>query len=416
MAWLAVRSIVASRRDWGVSMKIVFLAPFGIRPKGTLQARMLPLAQALRRRGHELEIIAPPYTNPEDAGLVEQLGEVRLRNVTLGPTAGVLAAPFIAWRMLQAALDLQPDLIHLFKPKGFGGLSATALVGMRAVGLKTPLLVIDSDDREGRGGMNDLHPYSAVEKWLFAVQEKTLTRWADGVTVASRALETLAWSMGTKQNRTLYLPNGPLLRPDGDRQRGRKQFDIPADAPVLLLYTRFFEFSQQRLHSMVEQLCLRIPSLKLLVVGLGLQGEEKQLEQAGVRGGFYKNLVSAGWVEPELLPDCLAAADAALYPFDDTLINRTKCPAKLAELAAAGVPIVAERVGQIGEYLQHGVTALLVEPGDLQGMVESLVQLLTDPELAHRLGGAASRRLRDDFNWDRAAERLEQFYYGLPRP
>ena len=29
-------------------MKIVFLAPFGVRPKGTLQARMLPLAQALQ--------------------------------------------------------------------------------------------------------------------------------------------------------------------------------------------------------------------------------------------------------------------------------------------------------------------------------------------------------------------------------
>jgi len=254
------------------------------------------------------------------------------------------------------------------------------------------------------------------EKLLFAFQEERLTRWADGVTVASRALETLAWSMGAEQNRTLYLPNGPVLRPDGDRQRGRQRFDISAEAPVLLLYTRFFEFSQQRLHSMVEQLCLRIPSLKLLVVGLGPQGEEKQLEQAAIRGGFYKNMVSAGWVEPELLPDCLAAADAALYLFDDTLINRTKCPAKLAELAAASVPIVAERVGQIGEYLQHGVTALLVEPGDLQGMVESLVQLLTEPELARRLGLAASRRLRDDFNWDRAAEQLEQFYYRLRRP
>jgi glycosyltransferase involved in cell wall biosynthesis len=397
-------------------MKIVFLAPFGIRPKGTLQARMLPLAQSLQRRGHELEIIAPPYTNPEDAGLVELLGEVRLRNVTLGPTAGMLAAPFIAWRMLRAALDCKPDQIHLFKPKGYGGLAAMALAGMRAAGLKTPKLLIDSDDREGRGGMNELHPYSVPEKWLFAFQEKRLTLWADGVSVASRALETLAWSMGAEQNRTLYLPNGPVLRPDGDRQRGRQRFDISAEAPVLLLYTRFFEFSQQRLHSMVEQLCLRIPSLKLLVVGLGPQGEEKQLEQAAIRGGFYKNMVSAGWVEPELLPDCLAAADAALYPFDDTLINRTKCPAKLAELAAASVPIVAERVGQIGEYLQHGVTALLVEPGDLQGMVESLVQLLTEPELARRLGLAASRRLRDDFNWDRAAEQLEQFYYRLRRP
>jgi glycosyltransferase involved in cell wall biosynthesis len=394
-------------------MKIVFLAPFGIRPKGTLQARMLPLAQALQRRGYEVEIIAPPYTNPEDAGLVELIGDVQLRNVTLGPTAGAVAAPFIAGRMLKAALDLKPDLIHLFKPKGFGGLAAMALVGMKTVGLRVPKLVVDSDDREGCGGMNDLHPYSVAEKWLFALQEKKLTRWADGVTAASRALESLAWGMGVAQGRTLYLPNGPVLRPAGDRQRGRQRFGIPDDVPVLLLYTRFFEFSQQRLHAIVEQICLRLPQVKLLVVGKGPQGEEKELEQAAIRAGFQKNLVVAGWVKPELLPDCLAAADAAIYPFDDTLVNRTKCPAKLAELAAAGIPLAAERVGQIGEYLQHGVSALLVEPGDLSGMVESAMQLLTDRELVSSLGREAARRLRVDFGWGHAAEQLEKFYSGL---
>ena len=50
------------------TLRISMLAPFGIRPKGTLSARMLPLAQALRRRGHAVCIAAPPVQNPEDAG------------------------------------------------------------------------------------------------------------------------------------------------------------------------------------------------------------------------------------------------------------------------------------------------------------------------------------------------------------
>ncbi len=41
-------------------MKIVFLAPFGIRPKGTVIARMLPLAVELQKIGHSVTIIAPP--------------------------------------------------------------------------------------------------------------------------------------------------------------------------------------------------------------------------------------------------------------------------------------------------------------------------------------------------------------------
>ncbi len=396
-------------------MRIVFLAPFGIRPKGTVQARMLPLAAALLARGHDLEIVAPPYTNPQDAGLVEVVEGVTLRNVTLGPAIGPLAAPLIAWRMLRTALDQKPDLIHLFKPKGYGGLAALLLLGFRLCGLKLPLLVVDSDDREGTGGMNDLHPYSWLEKRLFAVQEQALTRWADGVTVASRALESLAWGMGARQQWTLYLPNGPLLRPSGDRLAGRQRFGIAPDLPLLLLYTRFFEFSQQRLHQVLERLCLRLPQLRVLVVGQGPRGEERELEQAAFLAGFGDAVIVAGWQEPAALPDCLAAADAAIYLFDDTLLNRTKCPAKLAELAAAGLPLAAERVGQIGEYLVHNESGLLVASGDVDGLVEAAQRLLTDRELACRLGAAAAQRVRTQFAWEAAAGRLEQLYDEVRR-
>lgn len=391
-------------------MKIVFLAPFGIRPKGTLQARMLPLAAALQKAGHGVVIIAPPYTNPEDAGLVELVEGVAVRNVLLGPAAGALAAPFIALRMLRDTFEQQPDLVHLFKPKGYGGLAAMLLAAMPALGLKAPPLLVDCDDREGTGGMNDLHSYSLPEKWLFALQEKLLTRCAKGVTVASRALESLSWGMGAKPERTLYLPNGPVTRPAGDRARGRARFGIADDAPVLLLYTRFFEFSQQRVHALLERISNRMPEMKLLVVGKGLHGEEKELEQAAIRGGFHRNLIMAGWVEPSVLPDCLAAADAAIYPFDDTLVNRTKCPAKLVELAAAGIAVAAERVGQINEYLAHNESGLLVEPGDTDALAEAACLLLGDRDLARRLGQAAAQRATGEFGWHRAAQRLETLY------
>lgn len=391
-------------------MRIVFLAPFGIRPKGSLQARMLPLAKELQRIGHDLVIIAPPYTNPEDSGLVEVVEGVTLRNIRLGPTDGPLAAPFIAWRMLRAALDQQPDLIHLFKPKGYGGLAAMALAGLRLAGRRRPLLVVDSDDREGKGGMNDLHPYSWAEKRLFSLQEQWLTRRADGVTVASRALESLAWGMGAQPETTLYLPNGPVLRQAGSREQGRRRFGFDARQPVLLLYTRFFEFDQQRLYAVLEQLCKRMPQMRLLVVGKGRQGEEQALEQVADQRGWGEQVTIAGWVRPEQLPDCLAAADAALYLFDDTLINRTKCPAKLAELAACGIPIAAERVGQVPEYLQHGESGLLVESGDVTGLVQAAQQLLTDRALAERIGQAARQRMLTVFGWEQRAEELDQFY------
>lgn len=396
-------------------MKIVFLAPFGIRPKGTLQARMLPLAKALQHVGHELDIIVPPYTNPADAGLVETVDGVTLRNVQLGPEIGPLAAPVIAWRMLAEALACKPDLIHLFKPKGYGGLAALGLLLGRAIGIRLPPLVVDCDDREGRGGMNNLHPYSLPEKWLFAFQETSLTRWAGGVTVATRTLESLAWSMGAVSAGTLYLPNGPVKRPAGNRVGGRQHLGIPQDRPVLLLYTRFFEFNQERLYALLELVFQRCPQACLLVVGHGRNGEENALRQAAIRGGFISNLMLVGWVEPAELPDCLAAADAAIYPFDDTLVNRTKCPAKLAELAAAGVPVAAEAVGQVAEYLAHGESGLLAVPGDYTALADHAVRLLTDREYAHALGVSAAERMRNMFSWEHAAGALTTLYETVLR-
>jgi glycosyltransferase involved in cell wall biosynthesis len=106
--------------------------------------------------------------------------------------------------LLQATLRQRPDVVHLFKPKGYAGLAALALHHLRPA---LPL-VVDTDDWEGPGGWNDLLPYPSAAKRLFAWQERDLLRRADAITVASRALETLVWSMGIAPERVFYLPNG----------------------------------------------------------------------------------------------------------------------------------------------------------------------------------------------------------------
>jgi glycosyltransferase involved in cell wall biosynthesis len=54
----------------------------------------------------------------------------------------------------------------------------------------------------------------------------------------------------------------------------------------------------------------------------------------------------------------------------DTLINRARGLAKLLELMGAGLPIVASRVGQAAEYLEHGVSGWLVPPGNPGALAE----------------------------------------------
>lgn len=391
-------------------MKIVFLAPFGIRPKGTLLARMLPLAGHLQQLGHDVVIIAPPYTNPEDSGKVEAVGNVTIRNITLGPLKGAAAAPLLAWRMFRAARKEAPELMHLFKPKGYGGLAAMLHLFLNGIGLQVAPLYVDCDDREGHGGMNDLCRYSLPERLLFQHQERHIPRRAAGVTVASLALATMVKETGVPDEKVLYLPNCAPESLPGNGMAIRERHEIPPDSPVILLYTRFFEFGQEKLHFLFEEIFRRVPRVRFLVVGKGRSGEEKLLRDAARKRGFDTALCLAGWVEPEEIPHYLAAGDVALYPFADTLVNRAKCPAKLVEILQTGTPVIADGVGQVAEYIESGISGVLCRPDAWMEMADRTVELLSAPEKRLLIGAMAKRRLEERFAWRDHAARLAMFY------
>ncbi len=390
--------------------KIVFLAPFGIRPKGTLIARLLPLAKELQILGHEVVIITPPYTNPEDSGKNEIVDEIKVRNVELGRGSKIKATLQTSWRMYRAALAEQPDLVHLFKPKGYGGLAAMTLAVRNACGFKITPLFVDTDDWEGRGGMNEIQPYSSLEKWFFDFQERWLPRRTCGATVASRALYDQVRGWGVPENNVLYLPNCVEPREKGDGNKIRERHQIKSDAPVVLLYTRFFEYDQKRLYDVFHAIVAQKPDVKLMVVGKGRHGEEEALLQAAQELGFDKNLLLVGWTEPDQIPDFLAAADVAIYPLDDNLVNRAKCPAKLTEIMLAGCPVVADQVGQAAEYIRHGGNGLLVDPQKPGDMVQAVSSLLNEPQRGRALGDKARESMLADFRWRDAAKQLQEFY------
>lgn len=391
-------------------MNIVFLAPFGIRPKGTVIARMLPLAVELQQLGHRVTIVIPPYTNPEESGKEEVVQGVLLRNVALGPRSKSLAALTLSWRLFRAVLNVRPDVVHLFKPKGYSGLAAMLLLSLRRLGLRLPPVVLDTDDWEGDGGMNDLLDYSPLEKRVFAFQEQWLLRSACAVTAASRGLEAKAGEMGISHEHILYLPNCVTAADGGNGTAVRERLGVGMDAPVVLLYTRFFEFEQEVLHHMFREIRLQVPEVRFLVVGKGRSGEEEELLSAARINGFAEALVMAGWVEPAELPDYLAAGDVAVYPFADNLVNRCKCPAKLTELLMAEVAVVGSRVGQVPEYVRDGVSGILCDPGDWQGMVAGTVELLCDRERRRVMSMAGREYLLSHFSWRDYVGELDRFY------
>src|SRR2546428_746888 len=57
--------IIARRAD---QVRVVFVGSFGLYPKGTMRARAVPLARELRRLGHEVVVVIPPWDYPPHSG------------------------------------------------------------------------------------------------------------------------------------------------------------------------------------------------------------------------------------------------------------------------------------------------------------------------------------------------------------
>ena len=87
-----------------------------------------------------------------------------------------------------------------------------------------------------------------------------------------------------------------------------------------------------------------------------------------------------GRVSQSQLADLLSSAAALVLPS-----SQENAPMVIAEAMAAGVPVVATRVGGVAEMVKHGETGLLYTAGDVLGLVEALRQLLVDPEGRRRM-------------------------------
>ena len=312
------------------------VGPFALAPKATVSARALPMAQALVRRGHTVSLLIAPYDNLADSGQVFDLAGVRVYNLSLKRVTG--ATPLsAAWRLATLARQLQPDIVHVFKPVGYA-----ALAGMILHGTTRLPLITDTDDWEGTGGWNSVNPYPWHWKRFFDFQERWLPRHSAAVTVASRTLQTQVWGMGVPPHRVLYVPNCPgeaLLKRreqvrESDKKRVRAALHV-GDAPLAMYVGNITRGDDLDLAlAAIKQVREHLADARLAIVGAG--DGLARLRSLSVELGLSDAICFTGWIDHSHIPAYLAAADAAIYPYRDTLVNRAKCSIKILGIYGDG--------------------------------------------------------------------------------
>lgn len=147
----------------------------------------------------------------------------------------------------------------------------------------------------------------------------------------------------------------------------------------------------------------RVPQARLLIVGDG--PERSRLVADLMRRNLQQAAHLTGSVPPDQIPGLLATMDVAVAPYPNQP-DFYFSPLKVVEYMAAGLPVVASRLGQLTSWVEDGVTGLLCPPGDETALAAALERLWQSPSLRHHLGRAARQQILADHTWDTVAKKI----------
>jgi hypothetical protein len=131
----------------------------------------------------------------------------------------------------------------------------------------------------------------------------------------------------------------------------------------------------------------------------------KNLKKSLTAAKVLKNVTFTGRVPLQELPTYYRDADICVVPsaYDNS-------PYSCLEAMSCGTPVIASDAGGAKEYLEHGVSGLVVPAKNAKALAQSIISLLKDEELRHRLGANARERVLKKFQRNTIAQDTVELY------
>lgn len=348
---------------------------------------------ALLRRGAEIELFSPRAEGPPSPGL----GRMKIHSLELPPKGDPRARE-------QAALGLNENLRAALANAGpftfiyerYSLWSYGAMEFARGSGIPG-LLEINAPLIEEQAQYRVLIDRAAAER----VAERAFEA-ATALLAVSQEVGSWLTKFRPAQGKVHVVPNG--IRPE--------RFPEALTAALAAaegVFTVGFVGTLKAWHGLAvlveafARLHAYDTNTRLLIVGDGPEREKIAADIAA--RGLAEATVFTGTVAPERVPSLLASMDVAVAPYPQ-LENFYFSPLKVYEYMAAGLPVVASRIGQLQTLIEPDQTGLLVTPGDAGALATALERLRHQPELRARLGRAARQKVLTQFTWDAVVSRI----------
>ena len=158
----------------------------------------------------------------------------------------------------------------------------------------------------------------------------------------------------------------------------------------------------------MPELCMRVPSARLLIAGHDPRGYGATLRRLIDRLGLGEKVRLVGFQNDVV--SFLNALDVFAFASSSEGFGQV-----LVEAMAAAKPVVASKISPLTEIAVDGNTGFLVEPGDPTAFADAIVALLNNPIERERMGLRGRERVKKFFTAERMARQTLALYEEMER-
>ncbi|MCY4071771.1 MAG: glycosyltransferase family 1 protein [Chloroflexi bacterium] len=350
------------------------------------------LLDHLSRRGVEALIIAPRYG---DGRRYKDVPICSLPSLSLPlyPEARLGFATLALFRDLAA---FNPDVAHLFHPVMTGIPTMGMLKWMGVPTLTSFHLDYARLAKQFSIGLFDL----GFTRPIIDELTKNIFNWSDYSLAPSKLVQS--------QMQKLGISNVGLWRRGVDAGTFHPRFRSAAmrdemtggnpDETVLIYVGRLSDEKQ------IEHIRLALESLpktRLVLVGDGPARPALERAFAGLPVSFM------GYLRGERLSQAYASADIFVFPSRLETFGLV-----VIEAMAAGLPVVASRVGGVSDIVTEGKTGYTFESGDTRALAEGISKIAGDRDNMRHMG-AQARAYAETQTWDAIMDEVIELYASL---
>ncbi|MFN2568977.1 MAG: glycosyltransferase family 4 protein [Candidatus Dormibacteria bacterium] len=365
-------------------MKVCLVSPYDFMHPGGVTEHVRHLAATLRRRGHQVTILAPSSIVGDDHGIS---GYIRIgRSVPVRSNGSVarIALSFHLVRRVRSLLNEEDfDIVHYHEPL-VPALPITVLRFHRGANVAT----FHAMARRNLG-------YYYARPFL----RRYFRRLHSCIAVSTPARGFIGRYF---QGDYRVIPNGIDVSRFNPSRPPMEGLRTPGRQTILHVGRLEKRKGFMGLLKAYAELRTRRSEPRLVVVGDGPMREEYE---EYVRDHQIPDVLFCGHVEADLLPRYYTAADVFCAP----ATGGESFGIVLLEAMASGVPVVASAIAGFGEVVAAGTDGLLLPPRQPRAWSAELERLLDDPARRRSLADAGLLKAQA-FAWERVADSILDVY------